>query len=150
LTGGVRVDRLTPDSPLARWAAAIEAAEWDEDNAIDAPYSAASLAAYVASPDNVFVLAHDGATVLGMASGTLLRKPYGDERWCYVDEVDVAVPHRRRGVGRALMERFLRLARQEGCGELWLGTERDNGPALALYRGLGGDEDDFVGFNFEQ
>lgn len=148
MAAGVHVERLTVDAPLARRAAAIEAAEWDDDNDIDSPYTAESLAAYLASPDNVFLLARDGDVVLGMASGTLLRKPYGDERWCYVDEVDVAVPHRRRGVGRALMEAFLQLAREAGCEVLWLGTEPDNEPALALYRSLAGDEETFVGFEF--
>jgi aminoglycoside 6'-N-acetyltransferase I len=40
--------------------------------------------------------------------------------------------------------------RELGCAEAWVLTERDNGPAMALYAGLGGEEDDgrTVSFGF--
>jgi ribosomal protein S18 acetylase RimI-like enzyme len=145
----MQLEWLTPSSDLARWAAAIAQAVWDDDNAIDDPYTADSLARYLGDPDTLFLVAHENGAVLGMASGCVLRKPYGDLLWLYVDEVDVAVPHRRRGIGKALMTALLSVARARGCDELWLGAERDNGPAVALYRSLQGEEAEVLGYSFD-
>jgi ribosomal protein S18 acetylase RimI-like enzyme len=152
LIGGRRsnmdVQRLHTDAPLDQWAGAIERAVWDDSNAIDQAYTGTSLARFLASDDNVFIVAHERGEVLGVASGVLLYKPYGDARWLYVDEVDVAVPHRRRGVGKALMRALFAIAEASACEEIWLGTEPDNAPAIALYRGLDGDEAEVFGYTF--
>ncbi len=58
----------------------------------------------------------------------------------FINEVDVAETHRNRGIGRALMQCMLDIAVQRGCDCAWLGTELDNAPARALYRGLKPDE----------
>jgi ribosomal protein S18 acetylase RimI-like enzyme len=84
-----------------------------------------------------------------MGSGRIQLKPYEQERWFYLDELDVAVDQRQRGAGAALVKGCLELARAEGCTELWLGTELDNAAARALYRSFKpSDEEAFVGYNF--
>ena len=96
------------------------------------------------TPDTRFVACHDvgadGRTLLGIASARVEPKPYGGERWLYVDEVDVCADQRRRGAGRAMMRTLIDLARDAGCEEVWLGAERDNHAANALYRALDPDE----------
>ena len=66
------------------------------------------------------------------------------------NEVGVAEPFRRRGIGRALLRVLFDDARISGCVEAWVLTERDNGPALRLYDSLGGVEppEDVVMFSF--
>ena len=87
---------------------------------------------------------------MGMASGRFEIKPYGQERWLYVDEVDVCADQRQKGAGKAIMQRLIELAEQAGCEELWLGTEVDNAAANALYRSLQPDDvSQVVGYTFE-
>ena len=50
----------------------------------------------------------------------------------------------RRGIARAMMEAMLEWGRELGCGEYWVGTETDNGPARALYRGFGPPEQEAI------
>lgn len=145
---GPTVKRLGPEDDLAYWAETLEDAEWDEDNAIEEAYTYESLARFVADPDNVFVSICDGDDFMGMASGRVMYRPYGEKRWLYVDEVDVAVNQRQRGAGRALVEALLRIGEEEDCAEVWLGTEHDNDPAIALYRSTRGAEEKVLGYTW--
>ena len=85
-----------------------------------------------------------------MASSRIEIKPYDQELWLYVDEVDVCSDQRQKGAGKAIMSKLIEIAKDKGCEEVWLGTEVDNLPANALYRLL--DPDDVanvVGYTFE-
>lgn len=52
-------------------------------------------------------------------------------------EIGVEAPHRRGGIGRALVERCIAWARAEGLVWLDLGVFTHNGAAIALYEALG-------------
>jgi ribosomal protein S18 acetylase RimI-like enzyme len=56
---------------------------------------------------------------------------------CYVAELYVAPQRRRRGLGRALMEASIELARGRGADRMELGTSEDDVAAVALYESLG-------------
>lgn len=56
---------------------------------------------------------------------------------CYLEELYVAPGHRGHGLGRALMEAAIDLARREGADEMHLGTSEDDVAARALYESLG-------------
>ena len=47
---------------------------------------------------------------------------------------------RKLGIGSALVERLLNVARARGCQGIWLATEADNFAARALYRTVGARE----------
>ena len=51
--------------------------------------------------------------------------------------IGVAVPHRGKGVGKALMRGVLDVARERGLRELWLEVLVQNEPAIRLYEKLG-------------
>ena len=147
------VEWIHSGEQLAGLVAEINEASWDEANDLVA-YDVDDLAAYLDAPDTVFVACHqvDGSArdLLGIASGRFEIKPYGRKRWLYIDEVDVCADHRRKGAGSAIMKRFFEIARQEGCVEVWLGTEVDNDEANALYGSLGPTEREaFVGYAWE-
>jgi ribosomal protein S18 acetylase RimI-like enzyme len=58
---------------------------------------------------------------------------------CYLQELYVVPEHRGRGLGRALMETAMELARSRGAFDMHLGTEEDDVAARALYESLGFD-----------
>lgn len=145
--------RITSDHDISRLVTEINQARWDDGNDMT-DYDLAGLSAHIDRQDTVFVACHqvDGTDrrLLGIASGRLELKPYGNERWLYVDEVDVAADQRRKGAGKAIMERLFDIAMQAGCVEVWLGTEVDNDPANALYASLHPTErETFVGYAWE-
>jgi len=62
------------------------------------------------------------------------------ERWnrsLRVWEFHVAREYRRQGVGRALMERVLARAAEEGLRIVYLETQNTNVPAIRFYRAMG-------------
>jgi ribosomal protein S18 acetylase RimI-like enzyme len=58
---------------------------------------------------------------------------------CYLAELYVAPSRRGQGLGRALMEAAIDLARAEGATYMDLGTSEDDVAARALYESLGFD-----------
>jgi ribosomal protein S18 acetylase RimI-like enzyme len=90
------------------------------------------------------LLAADQVTVLLGGAGphglVVLRfRPalYSDALDCYVEELYVTAEHRRRGLGRRLMEAAIELARRDGATHVELGTGEDDIAARALYERLG-------------
>lgn len=56
---------------------------------------------------------------------------------CYLAELYVVPERRGHGLGRALMEAAMQLARDEGAGYMDLGTGEDDSVARHLYESLG-------------
>lgn len=56
---------------------------------------------------------------------------------CYLAELYVVPALRGRGIGRALMEAAIDLARREGADHMDLGTSEDDVAAMALYERMG-------------
>ena len=90
---------------------------------------------FLATPNYRIVVALEGDLVVGMATGFTHFHPDKDEEF-FVNELGVDDAYRRQGIGLQLMRAILAEAKAMGCKEAWLGTEHDNGPALALYRKL--------------
>jgi ribosomal protein S18 acetylase RimI-like enzyme len=56
---------------------------------------------------------------------------------CYLEELYVIPDRRGQGLGRALMEAAMELARERGVVDMHLGTSEDDVAARALYESLG-------------
>jgi ribosomal protein S18 acetylase RimI-like enzyme len=56
---------------------------------------------------------------------------------CYLAELYVVPDRRGQGLGRALMEEAIELARREGADYMDLGTSEDDAAARGLYESLG-------------
>ncbi|MFE8946462.1 GNAT family N-acetyltransferase [Streptomyces sp. NPDC007856] len=85
--------------------------------------------------------AQDEGVPVGFVSGVETVHPdKGTEMFLY--ELAVDEPYRRRGIGRALVERLAALARERGCYGMWVGVDAGNDVALAAYRSAGGKDDD--------
>jgi L-phenylalanine/L-methionine N-acetyltransferase len=82
----------------------------------------------------VFVVEDDG-TVVGRLS--LARDPHPASRHVADLGLMVALDHRRRGIGRALLDRAVAWAREAGVRKLELHVFPWNRPAIALYESFG-------------
>lgn len=74
----------------------------------------------------------DGLAVLRFRPAVMM-----DGLECYLEDLYVAPGRRGHGLGRALMETALNVARREGAVEMHLGTSADDVAARALYESLG-------------
>jgi putative acetyltransferase len=82
----------------------------------------------------VFVVDDDGAVVARLS---VARDPHPASRHVADLGLMVAVSHRRRGLGRALLERAVEWARHSGVRKLELHVFPWNKPAIALYESFG-------------
>ena len=101
----------------------------------DEPVRPERLAAYLAEPGHVMLVAIVGRIVVGQCAAVVHRHP-DKVTELYIDEVGVAPAFQRKGIGIALVEQMLAVGRELGCGEAWVGTEPDNLPARGLYERL--------------
>ncbi len=105
------------------------------DNPVDPRWAAE----FLADPRHHLAVAIDEGRVVGMASAVHYVHPdKPPELW--VNEVSVAPTHRRRGVGRHLLDVLFERGRTLGCQEAWVATEPSNTPARRLYSAAGGTE----------
>ena len=111
---------VLPDSPTA------QADRLDEPEAFLQDQNSFVLGAYI-----------DDAPV-GLAWGLQMRSPSG-RLITYLHELDVHQNCRRQGVGSALVNEAMTLARSRGSTKFWLSTGGHNEIAQALYESLGGD-----------
>ncbi|MGL5061759.1 MAG: GNAT family N-acetyltransferase [Microcoleus sp.] len=86
--------------------------------------------------------------VVGMASAVHYVHPdKSPELW--INEVGVAPPYQRQGIGKQLLQALFAHGRSLGCQEAWVGTEEYNIAARRLYASVGGKEERMVYITFE-
>jgi ribosomal protein S18 acetylase RimI-like enzyme len=89
---------------------------------------------------SLWCVAWDGDEVAGVVMNTIIRaenEALGIRRG-WLDHVSVRRQWRRRGVARALCAASLRVLREQGMDEAWLGVDGSNPTgAVRLYEGLG-------------
>lgn len=119
-----------------------------EPGLFDNPLRPAQARAFLANPLNELVVALQDGRILAFASGTVLQHP-DKLPSLLVNEVGTRDDHQRRGLATAVCTALIARARKRGCKGIWVGTEPDNAPALALYRKLGGEEMAFTGFGWD-
>jgi len=92
----------------------------------------------LADPRRELTVAELDGRIVGTAD--LLIVPslnHHGQPWAIVENVVVAQAARRKGVGRALMEHLIALARGAGCCKLQLLSGKHRAQAHALYRSVG-------------
>ena len=108
--------------------------DWPSENAF-----LAGVERLIEQRDTAFLLAspHDDAPPAGVAQ---VRFRYG--LWwaaedCLLEDLFVREDVRSGGVGRALVEAVIELARERGCRRVELDVNDANAPALKVYESLG-------------
>jgi ribosomal protein S18 acetylase RimI-like enzyme len=93
------------------------------------------------SGDSSQVLVADAGAIVGVATVLIRTAPemalFIPQRWAVLDNIAVAQPWRRRGVGRALTLAAETWAREQDLGWLELGVYEFNHEARAFYEALG-------------
>ena len=106
---------------------------WGKDNEITS-YQPENLKTFL-EKGGILLLAYDGDKVAGAALCYEMPHPAGDHS-LYVHELDTHPDYRRQGVATALMQELMRIGKDRGLTELWVGTETTNTGADAFYKSL--------------
>jgi len=116
----------------------------------DNPLKPATVDEFLGDPRHHLVVAIDAGRVIGFASAVHYVHPDKDAPELWINEVGVSASHQGRGVGKAIFRRLLEHARDLGCGEAWVLTNRSNRAAVRLYESSGGvnTADDEAMYNF--
>lgn len=109
-------------------------------NAADLLGTQADLDAIASDKDIIFVVARDGAKVIGMAAGYLIVK-FG-KKIGYIEEVVVSEAYRGQGIGRKLLELIIEEAKKARTRQLYLTSREGRTAANALYQKLGFEKRD--------
>lgn len=115
------------------------------DDVFDRSIEPDLLAAYLAQPGHLTVLAVSNGVVVGQARGMVHHQP-DEPTHLYVDNLGVTPSRQREGIARQMMRELFAWARDIGCVAFWVATEADNEPARRLYAALGGKEEAMVFF----
>lgn len=126
----------------------VEILERVAEDVFDEPVDPAHSAEFLADARHHLAVALDGDLVVGMASAVDYVHPDKPVA-LWINEMGVAPPYQRKGVGRRLLETLFERGRELGCTEAWLGTEPENEAARGLYAAAGGRSEAFVGYTFE-
>ncbi|NTU56605.1 MAG: GNAT family N-acetyltransferase [Anaerolineales bacterium] len=119
------------------------------DDVFDNPVDETFAREFLDDPRHHIVVAISEGMIVGFASAVHYIHPdKPPELW--INEVGVASPFHRLGIGKAIMKQMLQLGRELGCNNAWVLTERNNEPANRLYTSVGGkiDEEDMVMYEF--
>lgn len=104
----------------------------------DDPVQPALAREFLGDARHLLAVAIDAGIVVSMASGVLYVHPdKPTELW--VNELGTAASHQGRGLAKAVLGALLARARERGCGEAWVLTDRRNAAAMRVYASLGGE-----------
>jgi ribosomal protein S18 acetylase RimI-like enzyme len=94
---------------------------------------------FLHDPRHHIAVAVDEGVVVGFASAVHYVHPdKAPQLW--INEVAVAPPHQRRGLGQAMLRVLFAVGRRHRCTVAWVLTDRTNVAAMALYSSVGGRE----------
>ncbi len=131
---------------------AVDAVRRVKGSGADPSFGESYLRRFLARPDNILIVTEDGGAPAGFLLAYALDRVDRNRNMVCLYEIGVAEPHRRRGVGRALIEELKAHCRREGVTKTWVVTSRANTAAVRLYESTGaraGDASDDVVFVYE-
>jgi ribosomal protein S18 acetylase RimI-like enzyme len=118
------------------------------EDVFDQDIDPARVAAYLAEPNHLMVLAVASGEVVGQTRGVVHRHPDLPTE-LYIDNLGVTPGRRREGIATRLLDELAAWGKEKGCEEAWVGTEVDNEAARALYDARGSEAETFVMYVYE-
>lgn len=95
---------------------------------------------WAADPERHLLVAHVEQTVAGLAALCLIPLIHRDQPLARLVALVVDDRHRGTGIGHALLDRAEQLARQSGCDEMEITSNRGRDRAHRFYRSHGYDD----------
>lgn len=112
----------------------------EEENFFSAPPGDAYLRRLLSDGRFVLLAAKSDGKVVGALSAYELMKYEQERSEFYIYDLAVAEPFRRRGIARSLIEALKPIARDAGAWVIFVQADREDEPAVALYRSMGVEE----------
>ena len=107
----------------------------------DDPIVESAVQEFLADPRHRLLVALDNNIVVGFVSAVIYLHPDKPAPELWINEIGVAPTHQRQGIGKMLLRNLLDNAKQSGCTEAWVLTDRANVAAMAMYKSAGGVEE---------
>ena len=93
---------------------------------------------FLAQDTNYLIVASAGGVPIGFLTAYRMPALSYDGSMVYLFEIEVALPHRRQGIGKEMINLLKALCQESNVEEIWVGTENDNTAAKRLYESTGG------------
>ncbi len=127
---------------------AVDNRKEDMDKFLSEQFTKGKLMMEVGSPENIFLLAHNGDEVAGYAK---LRDAKQPEKLNNLKAIEIARIYAmtnmiRKGVGNLLMQTSISIAKEKGKEIIWLGVWEKNIRAIEFYRKCGFEKFDVSDF----
>jgi len=110
------------------------------EDVFDDPIVESAAQEFLSDPHHRLVVALDNNVVVGFVSAVIYVHPDKPAPELWINEIGVAPTHQRQGIGKTLLQAMLEDAKQSGCREAWVLTERANLAAMTMYKSAGGAE----------
>ena len=115
---------------------------------LDASVDPMSLAAFLAEPGHIMIVARVDEVVVGQLAAIVHHHPDRPPD-LYIDNLAVTPALRRQGIAQRLLDDAMALGTQLGCAQAWIVTETDNAPARALYEGRDAEPASVVMYEYD-
>lgn len=111
-----------------------------EEASLDEAPSETAFCEILESPSRVILVAVDKGTVVATVDlFVMANMTRGGRPWAGIENLVVDAEYRRSGIGRALIEVVMDIAREQGCYKLQLVSHQRRSAAHDLYRQIGFD-----------
>ncbi len=97
----------------------------------------------LAKPTFIVIAAFSGEEVVGGLCAYILEKFEQERSEVYIYDLAVALPHRRKGLARQLINDLKPIAKQKGAYIIFVQADPPDEPAVKLYESLGVKEEVF-------
>lgn len=106
----------------------------------DDPIVQSAAQEFLNDPHHRLVVSLDNKLVVGFVSAVIYLHPDKASPELWINEIGVSPAYQRQGIGKMLLRYLLEDAKQSGCKEAWVLTDRSNAAAMAMYKATGGIE----------
>jgi ribosomal protein S18 acetylase RimI-like enzyme len=129
----------------------IEEVKFVADGLVGVSADAGYMRTFLADDRNYLIIATVDDKPVGFVLGYECARVDGPRSMMFLYEIGVEETHRRKGIGRALIEELKRCCVARGCCKMFVPTSASNKAAMALYRsadGKGGADPDAATFGW--